>query len=63
MNNLQVILRVRPLLHFEDEPAWHVRGKHVACLQTQAVREKVNRFVCSRQKQVEQIMAEYDYEF
>jgi hypothetical protein len=53
---MHVFVRIRPLLKHEDEPAWIISNNNVSCLQSKSVRDKVNRFVHSKQRFIEQQM-------
>ena len=42
-DNTRVIIRLRPLLQFEDEPAWITTNSSIKCMHSKAVKSKLTK--------------------
>lgn len=44
-DNARIVIRVRPLLKFEDEPAWITTSTSIKCMHSKTVKSKINKSI------------------
>ena len=61
-DKIKVIVRARPLLHFEDEPAWNLSDSNIHCLHTKKIRDTLFKSYQTLKDQEDHIQA-HNYNF